>query len=175
MIAPELFHQVLFQILVQAILHEVDVLGKGFTSSSRRTDQCLRLSRLDAETSAGESAQNRDLQAGAVMIDMICAHESQFFEWLPYNAGRLEKVPLPNDAAARRNMILEQTRARGAYRREKAAECLEKQLGPTTFKYTSSMLVAPNLSFRLVLVSCATILPSLMSAISSHSSSASSR
>ncbi|MGM4982258.1 MULTISPECIES: hypothetical protein [Rhizobium] len=51
----------------------VDVLGKGFTSSSRRTDQCLRPSRLDAETSTGESAQNHNLQAGAVMIDLICA------------------------------------------------------------------------------------------------------
>jgi len=54
-------------------MDNVDVLSEGFTSSRRRTDQCLRPSRLDAETSAGESAQNHDLQAGAVMIDMICA------------------------------------------------------------------------------------------------------
>ncbi|MGC8666920.1 MAG: PIG-L deacetylase family protein [Chthonomonadales bacterium] len=36
-------------------------------------------------------------------VDMICAHASQFFEWLPYNAGILDQVP--PDAAGRREWI----------------------------------------------------------------------
>jgi LmbE family N-acetylglucosaminyl deacetylase len=51
-------------------------------------------------------------------IDMACAHESQFFEWLPYNAGVLDTVPA--DAAGRREFMAQNVRRRGAYRREKA-------------------------------------------------------
>ena len=39
-------------------------------------------------------------------------HESQIFEWLPYNAGRLDEVPA--GAADRRRYVLERLRARGA-------------------------------------------------------------
>jgi N-acetylglucosamine malate deacetylase 1 len=30
-------------------------------------------------------------------IDMVCAHESQFFEWIPYNLGILDQVPKDYD------------------------------------------------------------------------------
>jgi LmbE family N-acetylglucosaminyl deacetylase len=73
--------------------------------------------------------------------EMVAAHVSQVFEWLPYNAGRLEKVPLPNDTAARRSMILEQMRTRGAHRRESATACLEKWFGATPYRYAEAFQI----------------------------------
>lgn len=52
-------------------------------------------------------------------IDMACKHESQDFEWLPYNAGILSEVP--SDAAARREWMAAKYRARAAGRTEKYA------------------------------------------------------
>lgn len=49
-------------------------------------------------------------------MDMVCAHASQFFEWLPYNAGTLAEFP--TDPAARREKVAERYRARAAARRE---------------------------------------------------------
>jgi len=46
-------------------------------------------------------------------IDMYHCHESQMYEWLPYNSGNLEKVPEGNDA--RRAWLAEQQKNR--YRR----------------------------------------------------------
>ena len=51
---------------------------------------------------------------------MICAHESQLFEWLPYNAGVLHEVP--SDDAGRRARVRGIVERRGAYRAEKSAE-----------------------------------------------------
>jgi hypothetical protein len=45
-------------------------------------------------------------------IDMVCAHESQFFEWIPYNLGILSEVP--SDRAARREWLGSRYRARSA-------------------------------------------------------------
>lgn len=45
-------------------------------------------------------------------VEMICRHESQFFEWLPYNAGTLAEIPA--DLAARCERIGETYRRRGA-------------------------------------------------------------
>jgi N-acetylglucosamine malate deacetylase 1 len=49
-------------------------------------------------------------------IDMACKHESQYFEWLPYNAGRLAN--LPPDPAGRREFVGERYRATAAGRRQ---------------------------------------------------------
>lgn len=45
-------------------------------------------------------------------IDMVCAHESQFFEWIPYNMGILSEVPA--DPAARREWLGSRYRSRSA-------------------------------------------------------------
>lgn len=45
-------------------------------------------------------------------IDMLCRHESQFFEWIPYNMGVLDQVP--QDRAARREWLGDKYRARSA-------------------------------------------------------------
>lgn len=53
-------------------------------------------------------------------IDMVCAHESQFFEWIPYNGGRLSEVPA--DPAARRAWLAERYITRASLRRDRYAD-----------------------------------------------------
>jgi hypothetical protein len=43
-------------------------------------------------------------------IDMIDAHVSQVYEWLPWLAGRLDQVP--KDPAARRQMVAKERQGR---------------------------------------------------------------
>ncbi len=59
--------------------------------------------------------------------EMVCAHASQVFEWLPYNAGTLDKVPPKSDPTARFAMIKEALGKRGKWRHEHTREMLEKQ------------------------------------------------
>lgn len=59
-------------------------------------------------------------------IDMVASHISQFFEWLPFNGGRLDQVPPESDPAARRAMIAQAVRARDERRRSRVEAALEK-------------------------------------------------
>ncbi|HLV81375.1 MAG TPA: PIG-L deacetylase family protein [Chthonomonadaceae bacterium] len=74
-------------------------------------------------------------------IEMACAHVSQVFEWLPYNAGRLDHFPPESDTAGRREMVAHNIRARGEHRREQASACLEAQYGPNTIHYAEAFQI----------------------------------
>ena len=74
-------------------------------------------------------------------IDMVCAHVSQVFEWLPYNAGNLEQVPPESDPAARREMIAQYIRAQGEHRRNNVSATLDKLFGSYQAKYAEAFQI----------------------------------
>jgi hypothetical protein len=54
--------------------------------------------------------------------EMLCAHESQFFEWLPYNSGYPD--PVPADPQRRRAHVTQVAQDLGRWRREQCAALL---------------------------------------------------
>lgn len=60
-------------------------------------------------------------------VEMICAHASQFFEWLPYNAGTLDQVPA--DEALRREWIRRRYEQRAVDLRHKLEAALIRLCG----------------------------------------------
>jgi LmbE family N-acetylglucosaminyl deacetylase len=60
-------------------------------------------------------------------LDMLNCHESQFYEWLPYNQGILDQVP--QDATARRTWLGEQRGASSARLADRCRDLLCKLYG----------------------------------------------
>src|SRR5262249_34435895 len=61
------------------------------------------------------------------IVAMLHCHQSQFYEWLPFNQGRLHEVP--QDDAARRAWLLAQTRQRLRRRADRYREMLIRTYG----------------------------------------------
>jgi LmbE family N-acetylglucosaminyl deacetylase len=72
-------------------------------------------------------------------IDMICAHASQFFEWLPYNAGTLSI--LPSDAAGQRAFVAERYKKKAADLRERYAALVD-ELGLGNPQYVEAFQIS---------------------------------
>jgi LmbE family N-acetylglucosaminyl deacetylase len=74
-------------------------------------------------------------------IDMVCAHVSQVFEWLPYNAGTLDTIPPESDPEGRRAQVGAWLRQRGALRRAQVAGTLERWLGTNAAQYAEAFQI----------------------------------
>jgi N-acetylglucosamine malate deacetylase 1 len=62
------------------------------------------------------------------IVAMLDCHASQFYEWLPYNAGQLEQVP--GEAAARREWLAKRTGERLGAQADRHRELLIQLYGP---------------------------------------------
>jgi LmbE family N-acetylglucosaminyl deacetylase len=62
------------------------------------------------------------------IVAMLHCHASQFYEWLPYNGGYLEEVPVAE--GARREWLDARTRARLQARADRYCELLQQVYGP---------------------------------------------
>jgi LmbE family N-acetylglucosaminyl deacetylase len=63
------------------------------------------------------------------ILDMLHCHVSQFYEWLPYNTGRLHEVPA--DDSARRQWLAGEILPRLRRQAERFRELLIRAYGPT--------------------------------------------
>ncbi|MCS7047570.1 MAG: PIG-L family deacetylase [Gemmataceae bacterium] len=71
------------------------------------------------------------VDVGAVLdkiVHMLCCHQSQFFEWLPYNVGILHEVP--QDASDRRLWLEQQVRDRLRQQADRFRHVLSACYGP---------------------------------------------
>jgi N-acetylglucosamine malate deacetylase 1 len=73
-------------------------------------------------------------------IDMVCAHASQFYEWLPYNAGNADTFPA--DEARRRETVGNNVRAKLAARRDRYADLLAAKGVPPGTKYVEAFQIS---------------------------------
>jgi len=70
-------------------------------------------------------------------IAMALAHESQLFEWLPFNAGATDSVPA--DAAGRREYVARRVRDRAARVKE---GCCPPGQAPSDFQYAEAFQIS---------------------------------
>ncbi len=73
-------------------------------------------------------------------IDMACRHESQFFEWLPYNAGVLNDFPM--EPAGRRKRIAERYYESARHQRQKHAALLSALPNAAAIQYLESFQIS---------------------------------
>jgi N-acetylglucosamine malate deacetylase 1 len=70
-------------------------------------------------------------------VRMALAHESQFFEWLPFNAGTMAEVP--PDAAGRREYLGRRVRQRGEWVKN---GCYPSGSAPADFQYAEAFQIS---------------------------------
>lgn len=70
-------------------------------------------------------------------VEMALAHESQLFEWLPFNAGTLDSVP--PDAAGRREFVARRVRERASRVKE---GCYPPGSAPPDFQYAEAFEIS---------------------------------
>jgi hypothetical protein len=63
-------------------------------------------------------------------IDMLLNHESQFFEWLPWNKGWTDRLPSAGDAEGRRQWLRDGWLVRNKKQADKARAALAAKYGP---------------------------------------------
>lgn len=73
-------------------------------------------------------------------IDMLMAHESQVFEWLPYNSGRLDQVP--SDPEERREFLARSVRSRGERIRNGCRERIRELFGDREIRYAEAFQIS---------------------------------
>jgi len=73
-------------------------------------------------------------------IDMLMAHESQVFEWLPYNSGRLDQVP--SDPEGRREFLARSVRSRGERVKDGCRERIRELFGDREIKYAEAFQIS---------------------------------
>jgi len=73
-------------------------------------------------------------------IDLLMAHESQVFEWLPYNAGELESVP--SDEAGRREFLARRIKGRAEAVRKSCEERIKELFGEADFLYAEAFQIS---------------------------------
>lgn len=76
-------------------------------------------------------------------VEMVAAHVSQVFEWLPYNAGQADQVPGRTDYAARRALVEHSIRSRGAHRRARTADACARWPETLSAQYVEAFQVCP--------------------------------
>ncbi|MCS7016026.1 MAG: PIG-L family deacetylase [Gemmatales bacterium] len=64
----------------------------------------------------------------STILEMLHCHQSQFYEWLPYNTGQLHRVP--REDAARRQWLAEQILPRLRRQAERCRDLLIQAYGP---------------------------------------------
>jgi LmbE family N-acetylglucosaminyl deacetylase len=95
---------------------------------------------FDRFTEGGSFRPDVVLPIDAVMeekIEMALAHESQLFEWLPFNAGTTSSVPA--DAAGRRDYVARRVRERAQRVKE---GCYPAGQTPSDFQYAEAFQIS---------------------------------
>lgn len=73
-------------------------------------------------------------------VDLLMAHESQVFEWLPYNTGELENIP--SDRADRRKFLARKIEGRAETVRRSCERKIKRLFGENDFHYVEAFQIS---------------------------------